>query len=363
MFAFWGMRIDGLIVQQVALCVETNHLASRAIPRVDAHYPFLSQRRSQEQLTEVSGKDTDGFLVGFFLAEGGKFGLDAGLQQTLVGITHGFFHLLATFIVATDIASFQTFGTFFVVGRDAYFQKSFGFSTADGQESVRGTSLQRLAEVEIILVLGSFLFLALHHFGSDDGLSGELVAELVARTLVLAHLFGDDVAGTLQGIVFILHLSFNEGTHTGHQVVFPLHHQDSGQWFQAFLTGSLGTGFPLGFVGEVDVFQLGGIPASLDALLQLVGQFALFLDGLQDGLLALGHFAQLVVAFLDFSDLHFIQSACRFLAVAADEGYGGSPVEQGESVFYLSHGNIECRCYHFAEYFHFLFVSIDKITK
>ena len=48
MFAFWGMRIDGLIVQQVALCVETNHLASRAIPRVDAHYPFLSQRRSQE---------------------------------------------------------------------------------------------------------------------------------------------------------------------------------------------------------------------------------------------------------------------------------------------------------------------------
>ena len=249
LFALGRMRINGFVVQQVALCIEAYHLTAGTISWVDAHHPFLSQRWSQQQLTEVSGKDTDGFFVGFLLAEGSKFGLDAGFQQALVGIVDSLLDLLAAFVVATYVASFKAFGTFFVIGRDGYLQKSFGFASADRQQAVRGTSLQRFAEVEIILVLDCFLFLAFHHLGRDDGLTGKLVAELVTGTFVFAHLFGDDVPGSFQCIVFVLHVAFNKGTYASHEVVFALHHEDGCQWFQPLLTGSFGAGFPFRLIG------------------------------------------------------------------------------------------------------------------
>ena len=136
--------------------------------------------------------------------------------------------MLATFVVSTDVASFQPFGTFLVVGRDAYLQESFGLATADGQEAMRGTSLQRFAEVKIVLVFGGFFLLSLHHLRGDDGLAGELVSQLVARTFILAHLFGDDVTGTFQGFFLVFHLLINKGTHTSGQMVLPLHEQDGG---------------------------------------------------------------------------------------------------------------------------------------
>ena len=351
-FALRRMRIDGFVMQEVALCIEANHLTSGTISRVDTHHPFLSEGRGEQQLSEITGKYPDSFFIGLLLAEGGEFCFDAGLQEALVSILYSFLHLQAAFVVATDIASHQPFGTFFIVGRDGYFQQTFGFTSADGQQTMGSTALQRFAEVEVILVLGRFLFLALHHLRGDDGLAGELVSDLVSRTLVFVHLFGNDVAGTFQGIFFVLHFTFHKGTDTGHEVVFALHHQDGGQWLQSLLTGCFGTGLALRFVRQVDVLQFGGIPTSLDTFLQLGGQLALFLDGLEDGLLALGCFGELVVSLLDFAYLHFIQSAGRFLSVSADEGYGGSPVQQGEGIVYLSFGNVQCRCYHFIEYLH-----------
>lgn len=48
MFALWGMRVDGLVVQQIALCIQANDLTARAIAGVDAHHAFLSQRGSKQ---------------------------------------------------------------------------------------------------------------------------------------------------------------------------------------------------------------------------------------------------------------------------------------------------------------------------
>ena len=158
-------------------------------------------------------------------------------------------------------------------------------------------------------------------------MSGELVAELVARALVFAHLFGYDVAGTFQRVFLVLYVAFNKCTYTSHEVVFPLHHQDGGEGFQPFLAGHFGTGLALRFIRQVDVLQFGGIPASLDALLQFGSQLALFFDGLEDSLFTFGHFGELVVSLLYFAYLYFIQSAGGFLSVSADEGYGGSPVQ------------------------------------
>ena len=81
---------------QVALGVETHHLATRAYAGVHAHHPFLSERGSEEQLSQVFRKDPDGLLVGFLFGGSGKLILYRGCQQAFVGIAHRLFnHLLA----------------------------------------------------------------------------------------------------------------------------------------------------------------------------------------------------------------------------------------------------------------------------
>ena len=217
---------------------------------------------------------------------------------------------------------------------------------------MRSTSLQRFAEIEIILVLSCLFFLAFYHFGSDDGLTGELVTDLVARTFVFADLFSNDITSPFQGIFFVFHLSFNKGTRARGKIVFPLHHQNGCQWFQSLLSGYFSTCLSLGLVRKINILQFSSIPTSIDTFLQIGSEFALFLDSLEDSFLALGNFRKFVVPFLDFSNLDFIQSAGRFFAVTADERYGSSPVQERECIFDLSLGNVQSRCYHFIEYFH-----------
>ena len=120
-FVHGRMRIDILIMQQIALCIEADNFTSRTESGVDGEHPFLSQWRGEKKLTEVLSEYPDGFLVGFFFGLSGKFCFDGGLEQTLVGIDCGFVHLLATLVVATYELTFQAFDTCLVVGIDGYF--------------------------------------------------------------------------------------------------------------------------------------------------------------------------------------------------------------------------------------------------
>ena len=67
---------DGLVMEQIALRVEANHFATRAESGVNAHHPFLSQRCGQKQLPQILRKHQDGFLIGLFLANSSKLGLN-----------------------------------------------------------------------------------------------------------------------------------------------------------------------------------------------------------------------------------------------------------------------------------------------
>ena len=83
------MRVDRLIVQEIALRVEAGQLAARTEAGIDAQHSFLSQRRRQEQLPEVTGEDTDRLLVGLLFACLGELGLDGGLEQPLESVVDG----------------------------------------------------------------------------------------------------------------------------------------------------------------------------------------------------------------------------------------------------------------------------------
>ena len=80
------MRVDRLIMQEIALRVEADQLATRTEAGIDSQDSFLSQRGRQEQLPEVTGEDSDRLLVGLLFASLGELGLDGGLEQTLESV-------------------------------------------------------------------------------------------------------------------------------------------------------------------------------------------------------------------------------------------------------------------------------------
>ena len=70
---------DGLVVKQVALGVEAYHLATGAKTWVYAHHALLSQWGIHQELAQILGKDVDGFIIRFFLAQVCKLRLYTGL--------------------------------------------------------------------------------------------------------------------------------------------------------------------------------------------------------------------------------------------------------------------------------------------
>ena len=140
----------------------------------------------------------------------GKLGLDGRFEQTLVSILHSFRHLLSASVAALYKLPFQPFHTLFIVGADTHFEQAFRFGAANGEQTVRAAPLQGFRTVEIIPVFGSFFLFAFYHLGGQYGLAGESVAQCVTGALVLAYLFGDDVARAFQGVVRAFHIPFHK---------------------------------------------------------------------------------------------------------------------------------------------------------
>jgi hypothetical protein len=60
------MRINGFIVQQVSLLIETYYLTAGAVTGIDGKDSFLPQRRCQQKLAQVFSKNSNGIVIGFF---------------------------------------------------------------------------------------------------------------------------------------------------------------------------------------------------------------------------------------------------------------------------------------------------------
>jgi hypothetical protein len=139
---------------------------------------------------------------------------------------------------------------------------------------------------------------------------------------VLGEHFRDDVAGAFEGFLYREAEGggvFEEGLAVGGLFV-----EIEGEGFEAFFAGDGGFGFAFGLVGEIEVFEFGFFEGFLDFGFEFGGEFALFLDGFEDGGAALFEFAVVFEFFLYFLDLDFVEVAGGFLAVAGDEGDGAA---------------------------------------
>ena len=114
-FVYRRMGEDGIMMQQVALCIETNHLTTCTESRIDAHDAFLSEWSTQEQLTQILCKDPYGFLIGTLFTECSEFCLDSRFEQSFVTILDGLCNEFTARGVAIDIMALQTFYGFVVV--------------------------------------------------------------------------------------------------------------------------------------------------------------------------------------------------------------------------------------------------------
>ena len=126
------------IMQQIALCIKTHHLASRTVTGVNGKHTLLPERRCQQQLLEVSCKHTDCLLVGLLFGTVGILRFDGRTQQSLVAILHRQGYLLGTLSRRTHILAFEASDSYCVIGRsNAHPQESLVLATADGQHAVR----------------------------------------------------------------------------------------------------------------------------------------------------------------------------------------------------------------------------------
>ena len=161
-------------------------------------------------------------------------------------------------------------------------------AAADGEHPVRRDLGGRLAVVGVHLELAfgvrspSMARLVTTALGHHHG------AKLLAEVGVLVDHFGDDVARALQGI-FTLATPFSESTK---EAANSRRGVSDDAWSQRYsASGSSpfsraidGLGAALGLVGQVEVFEVAFVERRFDARLQLVGELALFLDGIQDRL-------------------------------------------------------------------------------
>ena len=138
---------------------------------------------------------------------------------------------------------------------------------------------------------------------------------MLADAFILADRFGNDILSAFDGCRNIFYISLDEFLCCTLWVMFPLEQEYLGERLQTLFAGYLGPGTALGLVGQIDIFEFGGIPTVVDALLQFECQFVQIGDGLEYRLFTLLDLLKPFILVADSSNLYFIESACAFLAL------------------------------------------------
>ncbi len=323
---------EGGISEKLSCLIDGNAFAACAESGVDADHTFFAEGRGEQEIAEVVGKDIDGVAVGAHLDFDAHVGFDARCEQTLVGILDGEGELFGKggrsvvcgFVL--DIVEYR-------IGVDlkGCAECAFFFAALDGEKAVGRDGFEGFFEVVVLFKLAGLLFEFGGGFGDQDAFLKEAFADKGADIGFFGKDLGNDIACAKQG--FVGGGNFFGGVDKGGGFGFGI--TDGGlckdtlcERRQPAFARDDGAGAAFGFEGEVKVFEFGFVVDGEEAGAQLVGEFALFGDGSEDGLSALFEFFEVVVSFLDGADLDFIEGLRGFFAVACDERDGVSVFEE-----------------------------------
>jgi len=197
-----GMRDEEhIVVQQLALAVEHDRLAARAVARIQGQHVLAAQGRGQQQFAEVLGEDANGGLVGGLLQLHPHLGFHRGGEQPLVAS----WTARRTWSAAGLRLAIKRASSRLRAGlprdRPSCMRNPSLSAAAHGQHAVRRGGGHWLGPLEIVLELGPLGLLALDHPRADRALLEEQLAHRLAALLILAHAFGNDVAGAGQRLL------------------------------------------------------------------------------------------------------------------------------------------------------------------
>ena len=156
----------------------------------------------------------------------------------------------------------------------------------------------------------------------------EVAAHRLPRSLVEGYVLGNDVLRALYGLFRVFHVALDKLLRRHVGIMLLLYEYKPCERLKALLARHLGACASARLVWHVDVFYLRGVPRSIYALAQVIGELALRLYGFQDGLLALLQFLQLLIKVAHRRHLNLVEVSRGFLAVTADKRNCGSGVEK-----------------------------------
>ena len=121
---------------------------------------------------------------------------------------------------------------------------------------------------------------------------------------IFTNPFRDDVTGTLNGSVYILHLSVNETLRLFPWVAVTLKHNNIGKWLKTMFSCHLSPCAPTRLIRQIQILQDLGVPSGINFRAQLIRHLILPLNGSNDCLLSFCQFLVFVIQLTDTRYLH-----------------------------------------------------------
>ena len=199
-----------------------------------------------------------------------------------------------------------------------------------GQRAVAGHGADGFAVVVVVAVFFAFVCLVGVALGVQFAFAPEFFAQGADEFGIFRDLFDEDGAGAVQRGFVVGDGIVQVGSGEGFDVGGLFGEEGVGKRLQAVFPRDLCFGAAFGFVGQVEVFERGFVVGGFYRSAQFGAEFALFVNGGEDGFFARFEFAQVVQAFFEGAQLGVVQSTRRFFAVAGDEGHGRAVIEQGD---------------------------------
>ena len=129
--------INRRIVEKFPRRIERNAFATRAKPWVDGDDGKCPERRSEQEVFDVFGKDVDRLGIGLLLERDANIGFDTRRQKPLIGIATRFTQKRRKWRLFVDMHAARYLGYRpFLIDLDLSAQKSLSLATANRQKSM-----------------------------------------------------------------------------------------------------------------------------------------------------------------------------------------------------------------------------------